>query len=83
MVAVEGGFGFEARCVGAGFGLGKRKAGNQVAGGDAGQPFRFLGLRAEQDERLAADADIGPGDRAEGRGRLAEFEGDEALGFHV
>ena len=83
MVAVAGGFGFQACGVGAGFGLGQGETGDQVTRGDAGQPFRFLGLRAEQNESLAADANVRAGDGAEGGRGLAEFKGDETLGFHV
>ena len=49
---------------------------------DARQPFGLLRVGARHDEPLAADPDIGPEHRAEGRRRPPEFERDPDLLGH-
>ena len=50
--------------------------------GEPRQPAALLRLGAEHDEALAADADVGAEERAEGRRGLAELEGDPHLLLH-
>ena len=83
-VVIAGALGFGAHGGGvrARFRFGQRKRCDDLAAGDAGQPFLLLRVGAEHHQALAADADIGAEGGAEGRRAAAELEHHAAFGFH-
>ena len=83
MVAITDGLGRQAASVRPRFRLGQREAGDQVARGNTRQPSFLLRIRSEQDERLAADADIRARHATESRGCLAQLHRNQCLGLHI
>jgi len=81
-IAITDGADFDRSGVGTGARFCQREAGDDLATRQLRQPFGLLFVTAEHDDTLAADADIGAYHGTEGRGGLAQLDGDQHLLLH-
>ena len=73
----------QARGVGAGLGLSEGEGGDDLSGGQPGQPFGLLVVGAVVDEHLSGDAVVRAEQRAERRSRVAELHRQECVLFRI